>query len=263
MQDAKGQVVFTIIAVVVILLFLGVLFLVMLFYYNNKKGQMSKEKQLMRATFDEQLLESKLEIQEQTFDMISQEIHDNVGQILSLAKVQLGILEQKQVVEGDLLGNVKESISQAMTELRDIAKSLSSDRIQQLSLKDSINQEIRRINRSGFIKVVSDVQGTEKNIPDQHKMIAFRIVQEGLQNIIKHAGASDVQVSIDYREDGVYITLADNGVGFDPEAELKKKDGLGLQNILRRAALVGGRAEIISRPGEGTKLQIQMAYARE
>lgn len=261
MQDAKGQVVFTIIAVVVILLFLGVLFLVMLFYYNNKKGQMSKEKQLMRATFDKQLLESKLEIQEQTFDMISQEIHDNVGQILSLAKVQLGILEQKQVVEGDLLGNVKESISQAMTELRDIAKSLSSDRIQQLSLKDSINQEIRRINRSGFIKVVSDVQGTEKNIPDQHKMIAFRIVQEGLQNIIKHAGASDALVSIHYREDGVYVTLADNGVGFDPEAELKKKDGLGLQNILRRAALVGGRAEIISRPGEGTKLQIQMAYA--
>jgi len=261
MQNAKDQVVFTIIAVIVILLFLGVLFLVMLFYYNNKKGQMSKEKQLMRATFDKQLLESKLEIQEQTFDMISQEIHDNVGQILSLAKVQLGILEQKQVVEGDLLGNVKESISQAMTELRDIAKSLSSDRIQQLSLKDSINQEIRRINRSGFIKVVSDVQGTEKNIPDQHKMIAFRIVQEGLQNIIKHAGASDVLVSINYQEDGVYITLADNGVGFDPEAELKKKDGLGLQNILRRAELVGGRAEIISRPGEGTKLQIQMAYA--
>ena len=100
MQNAKDQVVFTIIAVIVILLFLGVLFLVMLFYYNNKKGQMSKEKQLMRATFDKQLLESKLEIQEQTFDMISQEIHDNVGQILSLAKVQLGILEQRQIVEG-------------------------------------------------------------------------------------------------------------------------------------------------------------------
>src|SRR5664279_916259 len=97
MQNAKDQVLFTIIAVIVIMLFLGVLFLVMLFYYNNKKGQMSKEKQLMRATFDKQLLESKLEIQEQTFGMISQEIHDNVGQILSLAKVQLGILEQKPV----------------------------------------------------------------------------------------------------------------------------------------------------------------------
>src|SRR5664279_6194701 len=104
MQNAKDQLLFTIIAVIVIMLFLGVLFLVMLFYYNNKKGQMSKEKQLMRATFDKQLLESKLEIQEQTFDMISQEIHDNVGQVLSLAKVQLGILEQKQAVDGQLLG---------------------------------------------------------------------------------------------------------------------------------------------------------------
>jgi len=142
MQDAKGQVVFTIIAVIIVLLFLGILFLVMLFYYNNKKGQMSKEKQLMRATFDKQLLESKLEIQEQTFEMISQEIHDNVGQILSLAKVQLGIMEQKQSVE--TVSSVKESISLAMTELRDIAKSLSSSRVQQVSLPESIGQEIRR-----------------------------------------------------------------------------------------------------------------------
>lgn len=261
MQNAKDQVLFTIIAVIVIMLFLGILFLVMLFYYNNKKGQMSKEKQLMRATFDKQLLESKLEIQEQTFDMISQEIHDNVGQILSLAKIQLGIMEQKQSVDGELLGNVKESISLAMTELRDIAKSLSSQRLQQMSLQESISQEIRRINRSGFIKVSSDIQGTEKNIPDQHKLIAFRIVQEGLQNIIKHASASDVKVSIRYLEDCMYITIFDDGVGFDPEAELKKREGLGLHNILRRATLVGGKAEIISRPGEGTTLQIQMAYA--
>ena len=260
MQDAKDQVVFTIIAVIIILLFLGVLFLVMLFYYNNKKGQMSKEKQLMRATFDKQLLESKLEIQEQTFDMISQEIHDNVGQILSLAKVQLGIMEQKQSVDGELLGNVKESISLAMTELRDIAKSLSSDRIQHLSLQDSISQEIRRINRSGFIKVSSDIQGTEKNIPDQHKLIAFRIVQEGFQNIIKHAGASDVKVVIRYLEDSMFITIFDNGVGFDPETALNKREGLGIQNILRRAMLVGGKAEILSKPGEGTTLQIKMAY---
>jgi two-component system NarL family sensor kinase len=261
MQDAKNQVVFTIIAVIFVLLFLGVLFLVMLFYYNNKKGQMSKEKQLMRATFEKQLLESKLEIQEQTFDMISQEIHDNVGQVLSLAKVQLGILEQKQAVDGQLLGNVKECISLAMTDLRDIAKSLSSERIQQLSLQDSITQEIKRINRAGFVKVNAEVLGIEKNIPDQHKLIAFRIVQEGLQNIIKHAGATEVKVSIRYPEDGMYITIFDNGVGFNPETELKKKDGLGIQNILRRATLVGGKAEIMSKPGEGTTLQIQMGYA--
>ncbi len=260
MQDARDQVVFTIIAVIIILLFLGVLFLVMLFYYNNKKGEMSKEKQLMRASFEKQLLESKLEMQEQTFDMISQEIHDNVGQILSLAKVQLGIIEQKNSVDDSLMGNVKESISLAMTELRDIAKSLSSERLQQLSLQDSITQEIRRISRSGFIRISSDIQGTEKKIPDQHKLIAFRIVQEGFQNIIKHAGATEVKVSIRYMEDQVFITIFDNGAGFDPETALNKHEGLGLQNILRRATLVGGRAEILSKPGEGTTLQIQMNY---
>ncbi len=261
MQDAKDQVIFTIVAVILILLFLGVLFLVMLFYYNNKKGQMSKEQQLMKATFDKQLLESKLEIQEQTFDMISQEIHDNVGQILSLAKVQLGILEQRHIIEDDLVSNVKESISQAMTELRDIAKSLSSERLQLLSLPESIAQEIKRINRSGFIKVTSLVEGVEKNVQVQQKLIAFRMVQEGFQNIIKHAGASEVKVSIRFLEEWIHISIFDNGAGFNVEEELKKREGLGLQNILRRAALVGGKANIISKPGEGTMLEIQIAYA--
>ncbi|MEO6962525.1 MAG: ATP-binding protein [Puia sp.] len=261
MQNTKDQVIFTIVAVILILLFLGVLFLVMLFYYNNKKGQMSKEQQLMKATFDKQLLESKLEIQEQTFDMISQEIHDNVGQILSLAKVQLGILEQRHTVEGGLVSDVKESISQAMTELRDIAKSLSSERLQLLSLSDSIAQEIRRINRSGFIKITAQVEGIERNIPDQQKLIVFRMVQEGFQNIIKHAGASEVKVSIRYQEEWIHISIFDNGIGFEPEKELNKREGLGLQHILRRAALVGGSANIVSRPGEGTTLEIQIAYA--
>ena len=261
MQETKDQVIFTIVAIIIVLLFLGVLFLVMLFYYNNKKGQMSKEQQLMKDGFEKQLLESKLEIQEQTFDMISQEIHDNVGQILSLAKVQLGILEQKQFVDEELLGNVKESIRLAMTELRDIAKSLSSERVQLLSLQDSINQEIRRINRSGFISVSADIQGKERSIPDQQKLIAFRIVQEGLQNIIKHAGATEVKVSSIYQEEYLSITIFDNGIGFDPEKEMQKKEGLGLQNIIRRAAMVGGKADIFSKPGQGTTLQIQLAYA--
>jgi signal transduction histidine kinase len=261
MQETKDQVIFTIVAVILILLFLGVLFLVMLFYYNNKKGQMSKEQQLMRATFDKQLLENKLEIQEETFNTISQEIHDNVGQILSLAKVQLGILEQRQNIEGDLVSNAKESISQAMTELRDIAKSLSSERLQSLSLPESIAQEIRRINRSGFIKITAEVNGIEKNVPDQQKLIAFRMVQEGFQNIIKHANATEVKVSMHYLEEWLYISIFDNGTGFNPEEELKKRGGLGLQNILRRAELVGGKANISSKPGEGTTLEIQIAYA--
>jgi two-component system, NarL family, sensor kinase len=260
MPDGKDQLIFTIIAVIVVLLFLSVLFLVMLFYYNNKKAQMRKEQQLMRATFDRELLESKLEMQEQTFGMISQEIHDHVGQILSLAKIQVAIIEQKQSIDGELLGNVKENISLALTELRDIAKSLSSDRLQQVSLVESISHEVRRINRSGTIRVSSVVQGDEKEISDQHKLIAFRMVQEGLQNVMKHAGASEVKLNIHYMEDVIFVAIQDNGVGFEPEKELKRKDGLGLQNILSRASLVGGKAEISSKPGEGTSIQIQMPY---
>jgi signal transduction histidine kinase len=148
-----------------------------------------------------------------------------------------------------------------MTELRDIAKSLSSERLQLLSLPESIAQEIRRINRSGFIRITAQLEGRERNVPDQQKLIAFRMVQEGFQNIIKHAQASEVKVLIRYLEECLHISIFDNGNGFNPEEELKKREGLGLQNILRRAALVGGKAKISSKPGEGTTLEIQIAYA--
>jgi signal transduction histidine kinase len=87
------------------------------------------------------------------------------------------------------------------------------------------------------------------------------MVQEGFQNIIKHAKASEVKVSIRYQEEWLHISIFDNGTGFNPEEELKKRGGLGLQNILRRAELIGGKASISSRPGEGTTLEIQIAYA--
>ncbi|MFX7870642.1 histidine kinase dimerization/phosphoacceptor domain-containing protein, partial [Acinetobacter baumannii] len=81
--------------------------------------------------FEKQTLQSQLEIQEQTFNIISQEIHDNVGQILSLAKVQMNILEEQLVNPPAILKDTKENISRAMNDLRDIAKGLSTERIEQ------------------------------------------------------------------------------------------------------------------------------------
>ena len=83
----------------------------------------------MQADFNQQLLQSQLEMQEQTFNIISTEIHDNVGQILSLAKVQLNIIDQGEMLDRSLLADAKESVSKAMIDLRDIAKSLNSERI--------------------------------------------------------------------------------------------------------------------------------------
>lgn len=258
MQQDKEQIIIIIICVIAVLLFIGMLFLILIWAYNQKRQQMERDKQKIRDDFDKQLLQSRLEIQEETFNLISQEIHDNVGQMLSLAKVQLSIIEQKTAT--GMLEEVKETISMALTDLRNIAKSLSNERIQHLSLPDCIRDEITRLQKSGLHFTFS-VEGAERLTGKQEKLILFRIIQEALQNILKHAGATSVVICFRYSTGHLEISVKDDGVGFNVPEELQKLNGLGLQNIVNRAVLTGGKATILSASGEGTEIIIHHPYA--
>lgn len=229
--------------------------------YKKRKEEHIREKLFMEHTFQQSLLQSQLEIQEHTFNTISQEIHDNVGQMLSLAKLQVSIIEQREIKDTGTLKELKENIGQAMNDLRDIAKSLSSERIQLISLHDTVANEILRINRTGLINVVMHIEGTEQPLEVQKKLILFRIIQESIQNIIKHAKATAVEILFNYTETNLVITITDNGTGFDTSAALQKNGGLGLQNIISRAALIGGNASINSIIDKGTIIQILIPYA--
>lgn len=260
MRDSQVQIVVIIIAITMVLLFIGILFLVMIWSYNNKKQRMAREKQQILDAFEKQLLQSKLEIQEEIFNAISQEIHDNVGQLLSFAKVQLNIIEQQQTNGGENLKAVKDTIGSAFTALRNIAKSLSSDRVQSFELTDSIREEVGRMQRTG-IDIVFNIGPGEQPLNQQSKLLLFRMVQEALQNILKHARATKVVIDLQYQQDTLQISVHDNGNGFNVDQEIEKKDGLGLQNILNRARLIGGTATITSSPEEGTSIHIIAPYA--
>ncbi|WP_343307943.1 ATP-binding protein [Chitinophaga niabensis] len=260
MQDTKGQVIITIIAAIAVLLFIGILFLVMIWAYNNKKRQMERDKRQIQDDFEKQLLQSKLEMQEETFNTISQEIHDNVGQMLSLAKIRLNILEQQVLTGVEGLEEVKEIIGSAMTDLRNIAKSLSSERIHLLSLPDCIREEIRRLHNSGLL-ITFHLEGEEQVMEKQVKLILFRIIQEALQNILKHASASNVKILFSYLPGLMQISVTDDGVGFDVNSPHLQLNGLGLQNIRNRTTLIGGVSSIHSVINGGTTITINIPYA--
>src|ERR1700685_1087996 len=141
----------TIIAATLIFLLLGAFLVFILLYFRNIKNKDLLEKENLKITFQQTILSAQLEIQEQTFNHISQEIHDNVGQILSLAKVQINIMKESEDLNKDMLDEVKQNISKALTDLRDIAKSLSSERIRSMSIVDAVKIETERINKSGII----------------------------------------------------------------------------------------------------------------
>ena len=252
---------------VIIIAFLSLFFLIiivaiitLILLYQKRQVKFIKEKENLEIRHKNELLESQLEMQEQTFSTISREIHDNVGQTLSLAKVQLNIIDQSEELDRTLLADAKDSVSKAMTDLRDIAKSLNTERIQLSSLPEITGYELQRINRSGIMLTSIKVEGKEQDMQQQKKLIIFRIIQEALQNVLKHSNAKNIDIIFCYEVEKLKIDITDNGTGFD-KPMLTKKDGLGLQNIINRAALIGGEASINSTISLGTTITIISPYA--
>jgi two-component system NarL family sensor kinase len=261
MSDANQQITSTIVAVLFILLFFGVLFLVMLVYYNYRRRQTALEKKEMKAQFDQQLMQARLEMQEQTFNHISEEIHDNVGQLLSLAKMQLSSISESETVDHDTLMAARENVARAIRDLRNLAKSLHTGHIRTLGIRQAVEEEGQRMSRAGFLSVSVTSEGSERNIPEDKQLILFRIIQECLQNCLKHAEATFVNIGFTWYSDQLRVRVRDDGKGFDPEATLQSPaSGLGLQNIRNRARLTGGSGIISSAPGQGTTVTVMMPY---
>lgn len=240
------------------ILVLAIVFLITLF--NKKALLYEKEKEIIKTHFDKAILQSQLEIQEQTFLSISQEIHDNVGQILSLAKVQLNLMEEQSMEKNPLLHDISENISKAMTDLRDLSKGLNSERIRVIGLLPAVEQEVQRINRTGILHIQLTASGTEEKGDGRKALILFRVIQECLQNIIKHAQASQVSIIFSFLPGQVQVQVADNGKGFNPAEALQVSSGLGLRNIHKRMELIGGTVYFDSHEKQGTRIQLFMPY---
>lgn len=256
----REQVLISILLVSLLLIFMvGFLFL-MLFLQRRKTNRFISEREHMKRQFDEQLLRSQLEIQELSFNTISMEIHDNVGQTLSLLKMQLNIISQKRVFDEELFDAAKESAGKAMYDLRDIARGLNSERLSNLSLPDMISEELLRIGNTMAIHVDMRIENQEVDIKSDSKLILFRIIQECLQNVIKHSQATEAKVCLCYLPEQLNISIIDNGKGFDQEKEHRMSYGMGLHNIFKRAKVIGGEARINSVISEGTTVLIFSPY---
>jgi len=202
-----------------------------------------------------ELYNNQQKVQEQTLNHVSQEIHDNVGQLLSLVRMQLNQVAAIEGKENQLIADAQENISRAMGDLRDMARGMSSDRIKLLGLMASVEQEAQRIQRSGSCEVNFKSTGTIQAIDYQKEIILFRVIQESLQNIFKHAGASRIDIFFQYQPDHLRIEVKDNGKGFVPDKE-RRSGGLGLMNMQHRVQLAGGELTLESREGMGTTITI-------
>ncbi|MFN5225225.1 MAG: ATP-binding protein [Bacteroidota bacterium] len=202
-----------------------------------------------------ELYNNQQKVQEQTLNHVSQEIHDNVGQLLSLVRMQLNQVAEKGGAENKLIIDAQDNIGRAMRDLRDMARGMSSDRIKLLGLFGSVEQEAQRIQRTGACEVNTHCEGSIQSLDHQREIILFRVIQESLQNVFKHAKASRIDISFHYQPHLLKIQVIDNGEGFVPEKK-QKGSGLGLMNMQHRVQLAGGELSLETKEGEGTKVSI-------
>jgi len=244
-------------------LFLVLVAIILFFFflYRRRRTLQAREVQQLHQQFREQSLKAQLEIQEQTFQALSQEIHDNVGQILSLARIQVNIMTETKRMDEDLLQGMKDNIGKALADLRDLAGSMNGERIRQWPIHKLLELELERIHRSGIMHGTLLTSGNPKDIDPSKKLIVFRILQEAIQNCIKHSEASEMIISIAYEEPHVCFEVRDNGTGFDTDTALQNATGLGLGNMQMRIRLTGGSCKIKSQLGQGTNITITTPYA--
>jgi two-component system, NarL family, sensor kinase len=251
-----------IIAGSVALIFIAIFTITVIMYSRKKSLLHFSEKELMNASFQQTLLRTQLEIQEQTLKNISQEIHDNIGQALSLAKLNLNTM---LVADDELLKQKisisKELVSKAIVDLRDLSRSLNTDYVADMGLLRAVEYELELIYRSATIKTNLEVTGSPYRLDKQKELILFRIVQETFNNIVKHAAAQNISVGFNYNINFLELSIADDGKGVDLQPlneEANTTFGLGIRNMHSRAKLIGADFTMKSSIGTGTEIKINL-----
>ena len=235
---------------------IGIIMLVLV--YQKKQLQYLREKEQLKVTFEKEILESKLEIQEQTFKNISQEIHDNIGQVLSLAKLHINTMNcNEPIALQDKINDSRNLISKAIQDLRDLSKSLNTDYITEMGLVRSVEYELELMRKTGSYEIQLGIEAKPYRLEEQQELIFFRIVQEALHNIIKHAKATAIDVQLIFEPEVFTLKITDNGVGFDAsQLELNNYNGsgLGIRNMYNRANMINTDFKLMSTLEKGTTI---------
>ncbi|WP_242917388.1 sensor histidine kinase [Pontibacter liquoris] len=245
-----------------LLLLLGLFIAFMTLAYQQKRLQHQEEVTGLVTAYQKEILKAQLEMQEQTFLSISQEIHDNVGQILSLVRLHISTLGTGMPTGSDQkIQSSKVLLDQAIADLRDLSKRLNSNYVSQQSLATLLRFQLELIGKTGVVATHLEVTGEEGPLHPEKKLILFRIAQEAINNTLRHAGADTLTARLVFSARKLALHLADNGKGLpapDPASPTQGLRGTGMQNMYYRAELIGATLRIQGPPGEGTRLALEL-----
>ncbi|MBV8253304.1 MAG: hypothetical protein JO154_11910 [Chitinophaga sp.] len=245
------------------LLFLLLISFIIAFWmiYQRRRAAHQQEKQQLKSAFDQEMLRTQLEIKEQTQKNISQEIHDNIGQVLSLVKLNMSTIDTAtNPALFEKINDSKQLLTKAIHDLRNLSKSLDTDLIMDKGLCAGIGQEVEMLRRIGTFDINFQIEGNPVRLEPNKELILFRIFQEVLNNIIKHARATAIDINLDYQQQCCIMDIADNGEGINPKILQGETSGIGLGSMRKRSNLIGADLSIAENEPQGTRVKVNIPY---
>jgi signal transduction histidine kinase len=250
----KELIVFIILITLIFFSFiLGLVFFIAQF--RKRKMIHDQEKDTLKAEYENEKLQIELKAQKDTMRDIGKEIHDGVGQKLTLASIYL---KRHDMTNSNNLNiqEISELLDESLKELRQLSRTLVDSEKYHTKLSDLIQLEAKRVQTFNKINVFL-IQNLEIDFSENVKHHIHRIIQEFLQNSVKHAQCSEINIRLEVKDRLLKVTCMDNGVGFDTKDSAGP--GVGLMNIRKRVADMNGTVEIKSAPNQGTQLILQVA----
>jgi PAS domain S-box-containing protein len=219
-------------------------------------NQLQEKLVLQEESKKRAIVRSIIETQEKERRQLSVELHDNVNQILSSCKLMLEVAKENKEKAPLLTEKSYQSIQLAIAEIRKISHDLNPSSVEDFGLKEALKEMIEKLNLSGKINIVFKFTGSIKSLyKSEDKIAVYRIVQEQLNNILKHANANNVSVTVHIKALQIQLKIEDDGRGFNLK---KNHKGLGFRNIYHRVEYYRGNINIETGINKGCKMSIML-----
>ncbi len=254
MQQTEIYLTLILTTAIVIIFVIGIFYFIIL--YKKRKEQHNTEQTNLIMQHQQQLQEATLQMQQLTMQDIGREIHDGVGQRLTLASIYSKQPANKTLPENskEKISEISSILSESLSQLRARSKELTNEVDYATSLDTVLSLEIEKLKNLQVCEVKSSIQSNIW-LPHKTTMFIIRIVQEFFQNSLKYAECSTLNIHLSQMEDTIYLHLSDDGIGFDIQSET---EGIGLKNMIKRAALIQAKADITSVINQGTQLKLYL-----
>lgn len=220
--------------------------------FIKKKSEMLLAQQRKEAMFEQELAISQVEIKEQTLNYIGQELHDDLGQKLSVAKLMSNRLLFSSEDDIQEIGKeINQLVGECIQDIRNLSKIFITRQIENFTFIEAVEREIFRLRKLQLIEVDFELNNRNIEINTEHSLILYRIIQESINNVIKHSRAKKIFLSVIDDQINLTIRIIDNGIGFNKK---RVKDGNGLTSMENRAKIINAHFRVNTIMNTGTKV---------